>query len=96
MNYLTNLITDLTINKEINNTKINNESIKIINEDYNYQLISLDYKILKEKYNIKNWKKNRPADKFRVDEIYEFYLSNKITLLPGILYVWCYRFFKKT
>jgi hypothetical protein len=88
MNYLTNLLSDLSFNKEINNVENKDNNIKIINEDSNYQLISLDYKTLKENYNIKNWKKNRPADKFRVDEIYEFYLSNKITLLPGILYVW--------
>ena len=53
MHFLTNLITDLTINKEINNTENNINSVKIINEDSNYQLISLDYKTLKEKYNIK-------------------------------------------
>jgi len=79
MNYLTNLV---------NTMVINTNNITIINQDTNYQLISLDYKTLKDNYNIKNWKKNRPADKFRVDEIYKFYLSNNITLLPGILYVW--------
>jgi hypothetical protein len=67
---------------------INTDNITIINQDSNYKLISLNYKTLKNNYNIKNWKKNRPADKFRVDEIYEFYLNNNITLLPGILYVW--------
>lgn len=87
MNYLTNFLNDISLNKETNN-KLDNKSINIINEDTNYQLISLDYKTLKENYNIKNWKKNRPADKFRIDEISEYYLKNNIKLLPGILYVW--------
>lgn len=93
MNYLTNLVNTMVINTN-SNEKIDNNllesQITIINQDTNYKLISLNYKTLKEYYNIKNWKKNRPADKFRVDEIYEYYLNNNIQLLPGILYVWQY------
>lgn len=63
------------------------ENIIFIGETY--KLISLDYDSLKS-YNIKNWKKNRPADKFRVEEIYNFYLNNNIDLLPGIIYIWFY------
>jgi len=93
MFYLTNFLNDISINKDNINQEINeqlntNKSINIINEDTNYKLISLDYKTLKEKFNIKNWKKNRPADKFRIDEIYEYYKKNDIKLIPGILYLW--------
>lgn len=79
------------LNNEVENILPLNSKITIINQDNNYQLISLNFKTLQEHFKIKNWKKNRPADKFRVDEIYEYYLKNKITLLPGILYVWLYK-----
>ena len=61
MNYLTNLVNTMVINTN-SNEKIDNNllesQITIINQDTNYKLISLNYKTLKEYYNIKNWKIN--------------------------------------
>lgn len=80
------------INNFIDNFKSDTikENSLIIEQDTNYKLIKISYNNLKNNYKIKNWKKNRPADKFRVNEIYEIYKESNIKLLPGILYVWFY------
>jgi hypothetical protein len=35
-----------------------------------------------------NWNKNRPPDPVRVGEIKEYYLKEKLTVVPGIIYAW--------
>jgi hypothetical protein len=35
-----------------------------------------------------NWNKNRPADVTRINEIKEYYISEKVKFIPGIIYAW--------
>jgi hypothetical protein len=35
-----------------------------------------------------NWSQNRPADINRIDELDDYYRSNNIDLVPGVIYVW--------
>lgn len=66
-------------------TQTDNELI--ISETNKYKLILYNLKQNKN-YKIINWIKNRPADKHRINEIYNYYKDNNINLIPGIIYVW--------
>jgi hypothetical protein len=35
-----------------------------------------------------NWNKNRPPDTLRINELKEYYISEKIKIIPGIIYAW--------
>lgn len=97
MDYLNKLVNNLTVDKSnelilIENQATSTNEIIISNSD-NYKLILLDLNDIfknniQKKYKIINWIKNRPADKYRVNEIYEYYKINNIDLVPGIIYVW--------
>ncbi len=41
-----------------------------------------------EHFNCINWNKNRPFDSSRVENIKEYYDTNNITIIPGIIYGW--------
>ncbi len=84
MNKLTNTIINLNLNI---GTQTGIPISNIISEDVNYKLIKLKYQDLTN-YKIRNWKNNRPSDKFRVDEIYNYLNNYNIKLLPGIIYCW--------
>jgi hypothetical protein len=38
--------------------------------------------------NFMNWSKNRPPDQTRINELKEYYISEKIKIIPGIIYAW--------
>lgn len=61
----------------------------VIHSDENNKIkvININYLYLKQ-LSIINWKNNRPADSIRINEIYQFYIINNISIVPGILYVW--------
>jgi hypothetical protein len=35
-----------------------------------------------------NWNKNRPPDSSRINELKEYYITEKIKIIPGIIYAW--------
>lgn len=35
-----------------------------------------------------NWNKNRPPDVTRINELKEYYISEKVKFIPGIIYAW--------
>lgn len=35
-----------------------------------------------------NWNKNRPPDQLRINELKEYYISENIKMIPGIIYAW--------
>lgn len=35
-----------------------------------------------------NWNKNRPPDETRINELKEYYISEKVKIIPGIIYAW--------
>lgn len=35
-----------------------------------------------------NWNKNRPPDEARINELKEYYISEKVKIIPGIIYAW--------
>jgi hypothetical protein len=35
-----------------------------------------------------NWSKNRPPDTTRINQLKEYYVSEKISFIPGIIYAW--------
>lgn len=35
-----------------------------------------------------NWNKNRPPDNTRINELKEYYLNEKVKVIPGIIYAW--------
>ena len=59
----------------------------LISQNTKYNLIQFNLNT-KHNYKINNWIKNRPADKIRVNEIYQYYKDNEIELIPGIIYAW--------
>jgi hypothetical protein len=67
---------------------------KIIWKNSNSKMY-LKYYTMSELFSIKNkfvnWKKNRPPDNIRIAQIEEYYSSNYITLIPGIIYVWKFK-----
>ena len=94
MDYINNIIENFKLENDAHNNSLTvdiiNKDTIIIEQDNNYKLIKISYSDLQKNYKIKNWKRNRPADRFRVNEIYEVYKESNIKLLPGILYVWFY------
>lgn len=83
-NKLLNKIDELN---DINNKLILNKST-IHLENNKFKIIKTDIKSLVNDYKLINWSKNRPADIIRVNDITQYYKSNDITILPGIIYVW--------
>jgi hypothetical protein len=70
------------------NSFYNSFNTNVLKQTNKYKLVFTSYKELKDNYNIQNWRKNRSADQYRVNEIYNNYLETNIDLLPGILYLW--------
>lgn len=64
------------------------DNIHIIHEDINGKLIYIDYFTLIKLFKIENWDKNSLSDINKVNIITDYYKSNDIQLIPGIIYLW--------
>lgn len=96
MNYLTQLIPTnnkiLELENKINKYELElnkNKSLKVIHREKNkFEIIKTDINNIKQNYDIQNWKKNRPVDQIRVNDILNYYKFNNIKIVPGIVYAW--------
>jgi hypothetical protein len=76
-----------SIHRTYNSVGIQTNNELIISQNSKYKLIQFNLNT-NHTYKIDNWIKNRPADKTRVNEIYQYYKDEEIDLIPGITYVW--------
>lgn len=65
-----------------------NKPYKSIYKDDISEYFLTDICTLNKKYKIKNWRLNRKVDPSRINDIKSYLLTNKCTILPGIISGW--------
>lgn len=51
------------------------------------KVFKYDVKYL-QSISVSNWYKNRPPDNVRIQQIKQYYIDNRVELIPGIIYAW--------